>query len=342
MKNACRSFSMFLVISVVVSFGEVAYGQDIHFSQFYNSPLSVSPSFTGLFKGDWRVSNNYRTQWRSIATPYKTVSVGYDRRFKLFYQDVAGGLYIVNDNSGYAFLTVNKIYLSAAYHKRIGNNTFHIGIQPGYVFSNFSKDGLTFPNQYDQGIGGFNGNMPSGENKLEDKISYFDVNIGGAWNGRFGKLQPMGAVSVFHLNNPGQSFMSDKNRLPLRMVLYGGGVYPLTKKWSLLPHLIYMLHKNANEFLLGTNADMKLDKNDLKLKSVYGGILYRDGFNMRIDAIIAIVGVTLKNFDVGLSYDYNISPLRVASNMRGALEFSLIYTNRASCVHKIALPCERY
>ena len=78
----------------------------------------------------------------------------------MFYQNFGGGIYIVNDNSGYAHLTVNKIYFSAAYHKLIGTNEIHIGIQPGYVFSNFSKDGLTLPDQYDPGIGGFNENFP--------------------------------------------------------------------------------------------------------------------------------------------------------------------------------------
>ncbi len=332
---------LLLTVTMTISFGD-SYGQDIHFSQFYNSPLSLTPAFTGYFTGDWRVSNNYRTQWRSVAIPYNTVSVGYDRKFKLFYQNFGGGIYIVNDNSGYAHLTVNKIYLSGAFHKLIGKNEIHIGIQPGYVFSNFGKDGITFPDQYDPGTGGFNEQLPSGENNLNDKLSYLDINIGGAWNGEFGKLKPLAAISVFHINNPKQSFLGEDNHLPLRTVLYGGGIYPLNDKWSLLPHLLYMLHKNANEFLLGSNADMKLPENGLKIKSIYGGLLYRDGFNFKMDAVIGIVGLKFKNFDMGLSYDFNISHLKVATNSKGALEFSLIYTNMASFINKITFPCDRY
>jgi len=341
MKWVKKIFILWLTATFTVSLSNI-YGQDIHFSQFYNSPLSVSPSFTGLFTGDWRVSNNYRTQWRSVAVPYNTVSVGYDRKFQLFYQDFGGGIYIVNDNSGYAHLTVNKIYLSLAYHKLIGNNEIHIGIQPGYVFSNFSKDGLTFPDQYDPGIGHFNENFPSEENNLNDQLSYLDFNIGGAWNGEFGKLKPLAAISVFHLNNPKQSFLNDANHQPLRTVLYGGGQYLLNKKWTLEPHLIYMLQKNANEFLLGSNADLKIKKNGLNIKSIYGGLLYRDGFNLRMDAAIGIIGLRFKNFDVGMSYDYNVSHLKLATNGKGALEFSLIYTNMASFINKITLPCDRY
>ena len=337
MKRLKKIFFVCLTISFSGS-----YGQDIHFSQFYNSPLSVTPAFTGYFNGDWRLSNNYRTQWRSVAIPYNTVSVGFDRKFKLFYENFGGSIYIVNDNSGYAHLQVNKIYLSGAYHKLIGKNEFHFGIQPGFVFSDFSKDGLTFPDQYDPFAGGFNNQLPSGENNLNDKLSYLDINIGCAWNGELGKLKPLAALSIFHLNNPKQSFLGENNHLPLRTVLYGGGIYPLNNKWQLLPHLLYMFHKNANEFLLGSNAEIKLKDNVLKINSIYGGLLYRDGFNLKIDAVIGIVGLKFKNFDIGLSYDFNISHLKVATDTKGAIEFSLIYTNMASFINKITLPCDRY
>jgi len=332
-----------LVVTIyLLTISTNGFGQDIHFSQFYNSPLSVSPAFTGFFSGDWRVSNNYRTQWRSVAIPYNTISIGYDRKFNLFYQNFGAGIYIINDNSGYANLTINKIYLSTAYHKLIGTNEIHIGFQPGFIFSNFNKDGLTFPDQYDPGTGNFNANLPSGENSLSDQINYIDINIGGAWNGQFGNWQPMAALSIFHLNNPKQSFISENNNLPLRITLYGGGQYPINEKWTLQPHLIYMLHKNANEFLLGSNANMKIKSNSLKIKSIYGGLLYRDGFNFKMDALIGIIGLKFKNFDIGISYDYNISHLKLATNGKGALEFSLIYTNMASFINKITLPCDRY
>ncbi len=333
---------LYIILIINTVFVLKIYSQDIHFSQFYNSPLSVSPSFTGNFKGDWRISNNYRTQWRSIATPYKTLSIGYDQKVRLFYQDFSAGIYLVNDNSSYAFLAVNKVYLSIAYHKRIKKNEFHIGIQPGYTFSSFNKENLTFPNQYDHSIGSFNGNLSSGENNLDEKISYLDINIGAAWNGIFGRLQPMAAISIFHLNNPKQSFLNERNRLPLRISLYGGGKYILNDNWTILPHLSYMFHKNANEFLLGSNIDMKLHLNNLKIQSIYGGLLFRDGFRMQPDALIFIAGFTLKNFNIGFSYDYNISHLRLASNTHGALEFSLIYINKASFIPKTTLPCERY
>ena len=40
----------------------VAKAQDIHFSQYYASPLTLNPALTGKFNGHFRVSGIYRDQ----------------------------------------------------------------------------------------------------------------------------------------------------------------------------------------------------------------------------------------------------------------------------------------
>src|SRR6267378_6675680 len=106
--------------------------QDIHFSQFYASPLSLSPANTGNFNGDWRIMGNYRTQWKEVTKPYVTNSIGFDRQFYLFNEKFSGGLFLINDKSG-GNLNVMKICGSGAYHRKIARNELHAGIQLGYV-----------------------------------------------------------------------------------------------------------------------------------------------------------------------------------------------------------------
>ena len=50
------------------------YAQDLHFSQFFNSPLSTNPANTGFIPdGDYRLGLNFRDQWSCImSVPYKT------------------------------------------------------------------------------------------------------------------------------------------------------------------------------------------------------------------------------------------------------------------------------
>jgi len=57
--------------------------------------------------------------------------------------------------------------------------------------------------------------------------------------------------------------------------------------------------------------------------AVYIGGWYRFG-----DAAIANVRLDFKSFSVGVSYDFNLSNLKVASDGRGGVEFSLSYTQQ--------------
>src|ERR1700710_2244322 len=49
--------------------------QDIHFSQFFETPLLRNPSLAGIFTGDYRVQTVYRDQWNSVTNAYKTTAI---------------------------------------------------------------------------------------------------------------------------------------------------------------------------------------------------------------------------------------------------------------------------
>ncbi|MFN7275608.1 MAG: type IX secretion system membrane protein PorP/SprF, partial [Bacteroidota bacterium] len=64
---------IFTLLSILSS--SRSWGQDIHFSQYYNAPLLVNPANTGFNPDfDYRVGVNYRSQWANIGSPYKTMS----------------------------------------------------------------------------------------------------------------------------------------------------------------------------------------------------------------------------------------------------------------------------
>ncbi|MBK9681630.1 MAG: type IX secretion system membrane protein PorP/SprF [Saprospiraceae bacterium] len=55
----------------------VPKAQDIHFTMFDLSPLTLNPGLIGDFNGTFRVTGNYRIQWPTIAK-YQTPSIGID------------------------------------------------------------------------------------------------------------------------------------------------------------------------------------------------------------------------------------------------------------------------
>ncbi len=55
-----------------------AYAQDPHYSQFFSSPLTLNPAFTGKFSGTYRLAGNYRNQWPSINNAFTTSTFSAD------------------------------------------------------------------------------------------------------------------------------------------------------------------------------------------------------------------------------------------------------------------------
>ena len=67
------------VAAIILLFLSVALqAQDPHFSQFFSSPLTLNPAFTGKFSGTWRLAANNRDQWPSIPKAYVTTSASFD------------------------------------------------------------------------------------------------------------------------------------------------------------------------------------------------------------------------------------------------------------------------
>src|SRR5215212_6479304 len=94
------------IITISYLFMVAAYtlqAQDIHFSQYYATPLTINPSYTGSFAGDYRAGLNYRQQWGSVTVPYKTFDFYGDFNFKkkaFRKASFSAGLCIVSDKAG--------------------------------------------------------------------------------------------------------------------------------------------------------------------------------------------------------------------------------------------------
>src|SRR5574339_949827 len=129
--------------------------QDLHFSQFMNSPLTTNPANTGFIPGgDYRIGMNYRNQWSSIMSiPYKTFSAFGDaqvmrNRFETGW--IGAGGTILRDVAGSGNLTSTKIYGSIAYHQMINAGSLvSAGFNVGWSNKQINVSNLKFPDQFD-------------------------------------------------------------------------------------------------------------------------------------------------------------------------------------------------
>jgi type IX secretion system PorP/SprF family membrane protein len=330
-----------LYIFCLAVFAFAVQGQDIHFSQYYLSPLSLNPANTGNYSGDYRFFGNYRSQWRGIEKAYNTFSAGGDMNFYPYNINLSGGLIFINDRSG-ANLNVNKILPSGAYHKNFRLLKLHFGIQPGIVIKSVDFYRNSFPDQLNWGTGKFDPSLPNNEVNVQPRFTYLDLNAGVGVSRRFGNLEPEVGFALFHINQPKESFLGRKPLLKMRQAFNSTVSYSVTPVIIARAHTLYGYTSEVSDWVTGLNLEYVLTRNSFYANSVFGGMMWRSGFKRNPDAAIATIGINYMNYTVGFSFDVTSSQLKTAVDSKGAYELAFIYKAKNTHLTRKAIPCERY
>src|SRR6056297_3273192 len=95
---------LFLILFCTSLVSSQLLGQgDVHFSQFYYSPIVWNPAAAGATSGDMRATATYRNQWASVSSPYTTISAAFDMpvQTRNMRDNFLGwGVYFNNDQAG--------------------------------------------------------------------------------------------------------------------------------------------------------------------------------------------------------------------------------------------------
>ncbi len=326
LKILYRSCALLLVPCVML-LAPSASAQDLHFSQFFNSPLTTNPANTGFIPdADYRLGAHYRNQWATIPVPYKTMSIFGDAqvfrdRFESGWVGLGG--VILRDVAGTGGLTSTKIYGSAAYHQMLGNTgLLTAGFNVGWANKRIDVTKLTFFDQWNGKF--FDTNLPSGEAFASTNTSYLDVQVG--LNYAYFPTDDIyvhGGFSIHHVNSPKETFLNSgpnyDNRIARRYIGFVDGMFKLNDQWIISPGAYFASQAKASEVVLGLLANYNLSGDGDQ--QLIGGLYYRHG-----DAAIPMIGYQWKNIRFTFSYDATTSALRNYNNMRGATEFNLMYS----------------
>lgn len=300
--------------------------QDLHFSQFFNSPLSANPANTGFIpSSDYRLGAHYREQWASVPVPYKTMGIYGDfqfmrDRFKSGWMGLGG--MILQDVAGTGNLRSTKAYASVAYHQMLGSTgLLSAGFNLGYAGKQLNIDKLTFDNQWNGRF--FDGATPSGEQLQSNSIGYFDLQAG--LNYAYfpsDNIYMHAGFSVHHLNRPKETFFAASpgydNSVQPRSIFFADAVIKLNNKIIVTPSMYYTRQAAASAFVGG----MLMNYNVMGggEQQLIGGIYFRPG-----DAYIPMLGYQWKSFKFMFSHDVSNSPIKFFNNSRGATEMFMQY-----------------
>ena len=314
--------SIYLVVLLLLGFQAVIEAQDIHFSQFFNSPLNLNPALTGKFNGNTRVHANYRQQWRSVPVDYVSADVGVDFNFaKANKKNALGvGALINYDQAGDLNLDFTGINGFLSYAISISDSkSITPGLNVSYAQRQYDLNAVRSGNQWN-GVA-FDPNI-SPEFVGAEQVSYFDVGLGLNYRGQkhIRKFLDVG-VGLYHLIQPEDSFGSttggDIDR-PMRLTLYAMLNHQLSKNLDLLVNVMHQRQEPYRETVLNAQGKLYLGKN--LDKALYLGLGYRLD-----DAWYPMIALEVGRLYGAFSYDFNISDFEVATDSRGGPELSLRY-----------------
>lgn len=327
MKKVCKYFSASCFIIAVCILQYSSYAQDLHFSQYFNSPLLVNPANTGFAPDvDYRIGINNRNQWASITPyPYTTMSAWgdvqlFNNRFENSWAGLGGAL--LRDAAGSGALTSTKGFASVAYHQLVGlNSLVSGGFNIGFVNKRINFSTLTFDNQWNGKF--FDIAIPSGEQFAFNSVTYLDVQAGLNYAYFPSEKAYLNiGFSAMHLNRPRESFFSNKvsdTRIQPRFTMFINGSFKVNDVWIVNPNVYVSKMGTAYEIVSGLNAHYNLtgDGNSQLIAGLYVRLK---------DAFIPMIGYQWNDLAITVNYDATNSTLAIYNQTQGAYELSIVKT----------------
>ncbi|MCF8340970.1 MAG: PorP/SprF family type IX secretion system membrane protein [Chitinophagaceae bacterium] len=319
-----------ILVFLLLGFWSITFAQDPHFSQFFSSPMTLNPAQTGKFNGVLRFAANHRNQWPSINNAFTTSTASLDFSIlnsKLPTYDTWGiGFVGLTEQSGNKILRNNYVGFSTAYSKGLDENGYHqlaIGFQG--VFASKRLDVSLADFQDELTSLGFTGVTQEVFSNPKVQLNYMDLNVGFLYTGSTNGLNSFYVgTSLYHVNRSTETFKGGNFTIPPRLTIQGGGYFPVGEGKIFHTSFIHQIQNGAKETVIGGAMEFMNGDAESNAGGIYVGAWYR-----LKDAIIPYFGMEFSNLRVGISYDYNNSTLKPASNNRGGTEISLIYIQPA-------------
>ncbi|NOT38422.1 MAG: PorP/SprF family type IX secretion system membrane protein [Saprospiraceae bacterium] len=328
------------------------FAQDIHFSQFYMSPLNLNPALTGVMNCKMRFIANYRNQWAPIlkTNAFNTFNASFDQKIPVSRYDYFGfGGTIWGDKAGSLDFKTVSFKLSGSYAKRMSGSRTSANYLVFGLDGSLNTRSINFHNAIWGSQITSNGpdviNRPPDPTAYDPSFLFADVSVGLLWFSVLDKKNNFyfgGAYS--HLNEPLQNHAkniggNNFTAAPLfpKLTAHAGGTFQMGYKNSLVPGIVTF--KQGPHWQVNGGASVrfnlvqtKSDEQSFQLglwtrlansEKTINGTDVKKGILM--DAIILSTRFDYNKMGFGLSYDINTSSLRNASPANNSFELSFIY-----------------
>lgn len=328
---------LFFCVSALFYSSDVK-AQDMHFTQFFSSPLYLNPAFAGANVCS-RVSTTYRNQWPGISKTYRSYLASFDHYIPRF--NLGIGLLFGNDVAGTGDLKTTIINPIIAYEVKVNRSlSMRFAVQPGVGMKSLNFNALIFGDQIARG-----GNVASLETPTQSR-TYFDIGAGALI---YTKKYWIGS-SVYHLTRPDVALMGNGDGiLPIKYSVHGGAKYVFNPKErnlyeqrSISPAFNFRGQREFSQLDIGFYFTQYVFNIGLWYRGIPVLKSYKPGYSNN-DAIATIIGIRTERFNIGYSFDYTIS--RLSHLTQGAHEVTLSYQLckfKKRKKSRLVVPCPKF
>jgi len=348
-----------------------AYGlnaQDIHFSQFNQSPLTLNPALAGTTV--WiRAGLQYRTQWKAVHsefTPntYSTIGAAFDIKSKKRWIKVKNatekyrqsgesgfgwGVNVFNDRAGDGKMGTLQANASLAYQIYMSEKSMiALGFQGGVMQRSLNYSKLQWGTQYDPNSStGYNATLPADKAIAGGDANFIvpDLSAGAIYTYKKSERYMSSGdqfdftigAALFHVTKPKYSFLAGGEKLYSRMVFHGNGTFGVpNSKLAIVPGFMIAMQGPNQEILAGSLFRYTLSENSKYTGFVKGASVSLGGYYRNKDAFVAAALFEFSSYGIGVSYDINVSGLKTVSKSRGGLEITFRFLNPAPFIYSQA------
>lgn len=324
---------LLLLSSFILVIGGTIRAQDIHWTQFTMSPLTLNPALTGDFEGTFRIAGIYRDQYNFVrgrnpgGKGFRTPSFSVDVPILILRKNdwLSAGIVFYADKAGTGGLTNNGFLTSGSYHLALDKKAksyLVAGIQFGSVSREIAdRQALTFEDNI------LNGQLGAASTDFaripEDGQNYSVVNFGLLYRTAANKTTDFNlGAAVSYITQPNGTITSGGGGgaaggqfdRPLKLTLHGQMENRMTDKFTLYPAFIFQNSAKVTEIAVQAMGGYNLTFKEQVLQAK-AGLGYRVG-----DAVQFLLGANFNDWQVGIAYDINASDLPSA---RGGFEIAV-------------------
>ena len=322
-----------IILTCIILLPFLMKAQDIHFSQFNETPVLLNPAMS-CTAFDTRIIANYKNQWASVTSPFETYGISIEKTLKHLklkktytgmslsvYKDKAG-------DAGLGAILVNLGFNAVVKTSEFGK--FSAGIGGGINYRTINPSKLQWESQYNGS--NYDAAIASGEKMPQNSFIQGDL-VGGivyhyAKSERYISAQDGTkfdvGISAFHYNMPKYSYTGTGDKQFAKYVAHANFDIGIKNSGiAIVPSILYMRQGPSQETNIGC-----LFKYIIQDQSIYTGIkkacaLSIGAFYRLGDALIPTMMFQYDKYALCVSYDLNTSQLTGASKAKGGLEFSL-------------------